>query len=367
MLINAMGLILADHDRVVLSELSQPRALAAMPFGGRYRIIDFALSNMVNSGIKRVGVIAMKKYRSLMDHLGTGSSWDLDRMEKGLSILPPYLSSSYFNSERNDLNGLLDFVKSAKERFVVVCDSNVIMNVELDKLVEAHQENDADMTVMYNLDSNKFGSPTFSLVLERGVLKDLLVDAPEPPTQRNSLGVMVMERQFLIGLLEEGIARGRTEFTMEILLKMYNRFKIRGFDYKGTALRINSVATYFSSSMRLLDDDIRRELYNTERPVYTKVKDEAPALYHDGNEVSNSLISDGCDITGTVKDSILFRGVHVGRHAELHNCIIMQDSQIGDGAVLNNVIIDKNTIIRPGVRLQGQTDYPVVIGKGVIV
>ncbi len=367
MLTNAIGLILADHKRVTLSELSQPRSLAAVPFCGRYRIIDFMLSNMINSGIKTVGVLTTTKYRSLMDHLGTGASWDLDRMKQGLSILPPFLTAGSQPVEANDLDGLLDFINSVKQDYVVLSDSNIIMNVDLSEFVEAHHESGADMSIMYNRDANKFGSPSFALDLDRGVLKDLLVDPIAPKTQRCAIGILVIARRILIDILGEAIARGIHRLSIESLLKMHQQFKIRGFEYKDLVLRINSVATYFKASMRMLERDTRGHLFQTERPVYTKVKNEAPANYHAGNFVTNSLLSDGCDVKGNVEDSILFRSVNVGSHASLKNCIIFQDCTIGEGAELTNVIVDKNTVIRPGVRLQGQPDYPVVIGKGVIV
>ncbi len=367
MLIDALGLILADHDRVTLGELSQPRALAAIPFAGRYRIIDFMLSNMVNSGIKSIGVLTTYKYRSLMDHLGTGSSWDLDRMQQGLSILPPFLTSGAYQMNSYDLTGLLDFLDHNRKKYVVISNPNVVMNVNLAEFVSAHVNNDADITIMYNRDSNKYGSPNFALDLDRGILKDILLDQNPPKTQRSSLGVLVMERKILQNVVSEAVARGTSGFSIEKLLKMHNSLKIRGFEYRDYALRINSVATYFSSSMRLLEPEVMDQLFDSERPIYTKVKNESPAHYGSNNNVANSMLSDGCKIFGSVQSSVLFRSVEIGSHAKVQNCIIFQNSVIGEGAELINVIVDKNTTIRPGVKLQGQPDYPVVIGKGVVV
>lgn len=368
MLSNAMGLILADHNRVHLGDLTQPRALSAVPFGGRYRIIDFTLSNMVNSGIKYVGILAMTKYKSLLDHIGTGASWDLDRMQQGLSILPPYINSSYFDRESGDLSGLYEFVVRGKEQYVIISDCNFVANLDFEEVVKQHAESKADMTILYNRDADKFGSPTFSLDLDRGILKDFLVDSLDINTQRNAIGLLVIERELLLNLLSQAMSRGRNEFSIELLLKKFNQYKIRGFEYKGLCLRINSVATYYKSSMRLLEKDVRNHFFNqADHPVFTKVKNEPPAYYEEGSFVSNSIISDGCSILGSVSDSILFRGVHVGKHCNLQNCIIFQDANIGDGADLHHVILDKDTVIRPGVRLQGQPDYPVVIGKGAVV
>lgn len=370
MFINAMGLILADHKLIQLGDLSRPRALAAIPFGGRYRIIDFMLSNMVNSGITSVGVIALNKYKSLMDHLGTGSSWDLDRKKQGLSLLPPYINSVNVNkgSEIDDLTGLLNFFQANTHKYVVVANSNVIFNTTLNDLVNRHEESGADMTILFNRDGIKYGSPSVTLDLDRrGYVRDTMLNPVKPSTTRCSMDVIVLDRELLIDLVSESIARGEHDFSTGKLLKYYSQYRIRGYEYKGVTLRINSVPTYFSSTMKLLDETVRKELFWSGLPVYTKVKDEAPTLYKAGNEVSNSVISDGCQILGSVSNSMLFRGVMIAKHAIVRNCIIMQDVQISEGVELENVIIDKNCVIRPGIKLVGQPDYPVVVAKGAIV
>ncbi len=254
MFINAMGLILADHKKIQLGELTHPRALAAMPFGGRYRIIDFMLSNMVNSGITSIGVIAMNKYRSLMDHLGTGSSWDLDRKTKGLSLLPPYINSVNVGKggEVDDFTGLLDYFKSNKQKYVIIANSNVIFNTTLIDFVNNHEESGADISLMYNRDGIRFGSPSVILDLDRrGFVKDVLQNPPKSSATRCSLGVIVLDRELLIDLISEAIARSEQEFSVSNLILRYRHYPIHGYEYKGLALRINSVATYFAGTMRL--------------------------------------------------------------------------------------------------------------------
>lgn len=368
MLKNTMGLILADHKRVSLGDLTGPRALAAVPFGGRYRIIDFILSNMVNSGVTNVGVVAQTKYKSLLDHIGTGASWDLDRMKQGLSILPPYINSSYFDTESGDLTGLYEFVIRGKEEFVVISESNFITNTDLDELVSDHEASNADMTVAYIRDGQTAVSPVYSLDLERGVLKDMLLDSADTAIQRNAIGLLAIRRELLLHLLSRAIARGQNEFSVERLLRLHKEYKIRGYEFQDICLRINSVSDYGRASMRLLDRNTRVALFDQpSRPIYTKVKNESPAEYLSANFVSNSLISDGCRISGSIIDSVIFRGVQVLRHSNLQNCIIFQDAVIGEGADLHYVILDKNATIRPGVKLQGQPDYPLVIKKGAVV
>jgi glucose-1-phosphate adenylyltransferase len=370
MFINALGMILADHRKIQLGELTRPRALAAVPFGGRYRIIDFMLSNMVNSGITSVGVIALSKYKSLMDHLGTGSSWDLDRKFKGLSLLPPYINSLNIDKggEIDDLSGLLDYFKANKHKYVIVANSNVVFNATLNEFVNHHEESGADISMMYNRDGIRFGIPNVIFDLDRrGFVTDMLQNPEKTSMTRSSLGVAVLDRELLIDLISEMIARSSHDFSIESILKLYKQYRIHGYDFKGLVLRINSVSTYFSTTMRLLEENTRRELFWSGLPVYTKVKDEAPALYCEGNFVSNSVISDGCRVMGSVTDSMIFRGATISRNAVLKKCIVFQNAYISDGVELENVILDKNCVIRPGVKLVGQSDYPVVIGKGAIV
>ncbi len=368
MLLDLMGIILADNHRIRLGELMEPRALAAVPFGGRYRIIDTMLSSMVNSGIKHIGVVAETKYSSLMDHIGTGAHWDLDRLQQGLRIIPPYTQSDFFrNPNPQDITGVYDFIKRSVHHNVLVAECNMVANIDFKDMMKSHIESDADITVMYNEDSDKYVPAFVNLVFKDGLLRDVLIDPEKPKSKNSSLGVCVMSRDLLLDILSQSIARGDTDFSVEYLLNKYKQLKIRGYNYTDLVLRIHSTASYFSSSMRLLDRDVLKRIYKSDQKIYTKVKNEAPARYFRGNSISNSLISDGCDIAGTVRNSILFRGVGVSRHAKVENSIIMQDTQIMEGAELNNVIIDKDTIVRSGVRLQGSPNYPVIIGKGVIV
>ncbi len=369
MFINAMGLILADNRKIVLGELSKPRALAAVPFGGRYRIIDYMLSNMVNSGIKSVGVLTQNKYKSLMDHLGTGASWDLDRKNYGLHILPPYVNSEAVGlDDADEMDGLLNYLSSNTNTYVIISTSNMILNTTFNEFVDNHEQSGADITVMYNRDGTKYGTPNLIFDLDRkGYVKDMLKNPDKVSSNRCSLGLVVMRRELLIDLVAEMLARGERGFSLSAIIKRYDTLRIRGYEYKGLVLRINNIQTYFNSSMRLLDDQVRADLFWKGMPIYTKVKDEAPALYFESSKVSNSMVSDGCRIMGAVKDSILFRGVTVSRNTRISNCVIMQDVHISENCELENVILDKNSVIRPGIKLVGHKDYPVLIGKKAIV
>lgn len=367
MLTNAMGIILADHHRVDLAEITAARALAAVPFAGRFRIVDFMLSNMVNSGIKNVGVLALTRYKSLMDHLGTGAFWDLDRMQQGLTIIPPFVASSSGGPGEEDLTGLFEFLSAGREDYVVISNGNLILNIKLEEIVEAHADSKADMTILYNHDiSNPRNN--VSLFLDDGDVADVLVGTPDPKTDVSSIGIMVISRKLLVELVSEAMARGETGFSIETMLKKYPTYRIRAQEYPDLCLDIDSLASFFSANLRMLEPEVRAHLFNQEdRPIYTKIKNEAPAFYEKGSFVSNSLVSDGCSVYGSVSNCILFRGVHVGRHANLHDCVIFQDSYIAEGADLSCVILDKRTTVSAGVKLQGATAYPVVIRKNARV
>lgn len=367
MLTNALGIILADHHRVDLAEITAARALAAVPFAGRFRIVDFMLSNMVNSGIKNVGLVALTKYKSLMDHLGTGAFWDLDRMQQGLTIIPPFVVSSSGRPGVEDLTGVFEFLSAGREDYVVISNGNLVLNIQLEAIVEGHIASHADMTILYNRDISNTQN-NISLFLQDDYVEDVLIGNPDPKTDVSAIGIMVISRKLLLELISEAMARGDTGFSIETLLKKYPTYRIRGQEYKELCLDIDCLASFFAANLRVLEPEVRAHLFNQEdRPIYTKVKNEAPAFYDKGSFVSNSLISDGCSVYGSVSNCILFRGVHVGRHANLHDCVIFQDSYIAEGADLSSVILDKNTMVNAGVKLQGASAYPVVIRKNARV
>ncbi len=368
MLVNAMGLILADNQRVKLGPLSEPRALSAMPFAGRFRIIDFLLSNMVNSGIKRVGVIALTRYKSLMDHLGTGASWDLDRMNQGLYLLPPYINPLTRSSERSDLSSIIDYIGSGTQDYVVITDCNLVMNTLYNEFLDQHIESGADISVMYNRDGLEYGLPNISLTLnaEEQVV-DVLVDSPTPPSEISAVNVAVIEKDLLLSLLEDARSRGITDFNFIRILEYHKQLNLKASELKNGIFRINSMANYFKASMNLFDDNLRHELFSKITPVYTKVKNRPPCLVEPGSRVKNVLSSDGCIIQGDVENCVLFRGVTVGKGAKLRNSVIFQDTQISNDANLNHVVIDKDSVVKMGVRLLGHPGFPVVIGKGSIV
>ncbi|MGI6545234.1 MAG: glucose-1-phosphate adenylyltransferase subunit GlgD [Fastidiosipilaceae bacterium] len=368
MLKNAIGLIIADDRRITIGDLSRHRALGAIPFGGRYRVIDFILSNYVNTGIYTIGVSTFMKYRSLMDHLGTGSAWDLDRKNQGLHILPPNIGVEAYNGSGDDIAGIWDFYRDFKQDYIIISSCHTIYNMTYEDLLQSHIDSKSDITVMYNNDGIDFGTPNTILDLDRRKrVKGVYQNPDKPISNRSSMDTIVMSRELFIDILGGMIAQGQRDFGIATLIYMFDDLKVSGFEYKGVALRINSLQSYFSETMRTLEDPVRKVLFYGSNPIFTKVKDEAPAYYNDSCIVDNSLISDGCTIMGLTKNSLLFRGVTLSGQSKLINCIVFQDSFISEGCELENVIIDKDAVIRPGTKLIGNANYPIVIGKGAIV
>lgn len=368
MIKDVTGLIIGDDRKIQLGEISRPRALSAIPIGGRYRIIDFMLSNMVNSGIRTVGVSTYNKYKSLMDHLGSGSAWDLDRKSQGLFFLTPNVFSETFSAGNDDITSILAFYREAKQRYVVVAGSDIVMTATFDELLAYHVEKKADISFLYNRDGDCCRDNCIILDITRGgKIKTVYQNPMNPISNRQALGVMVLERELFVSILAEALARGEKNMDFAYFLKLCERLNVYGLEYKGLVLRINSIQDYFRANLAILEEKYREGLFWSGLPVYTKVKDEAPTMYNSGCIVDNCVISDGCMIQGSVKNSMLFRGVTVSAQAKVTNCIILQDSYVSEACELENVIIDKDCIIRPGIKLIGQEGYPVVIGKGAVV
>ncbi len=369
---NAMGIIFTDRDEYRLSQLTQKRAAAALPIASRYRLIDFTLSNMVNAGIINVGVPTQSNYSSLMDHLGTGSEWDLARKNYGLFILPPFVSQGSMTGARGDIDvlyGILPYIRRSSQKYVLLADGNLIYNMNYCDIQRFHRDTNADITLLYN-HIDPAGEPsryTMLTVEEDGRVTD--VEERPGHTGRTSayMNVMLLEKSLLEALIEGCVARGEHDLVMDVLVKNTNNLRIFGFPYRGYVGRVDSVESYFQINMDLLDPDIRRELFNPNNPVYTKVKDNVPAKHGEWADVKNSLIADGCIVDGRVENSILFRGVQVRRGAVIRNSIVMQDSYIHEDCELDCAVIDKNVHIREDVRLVGQPSYPVIIPKGATV
>ncbi len=373
------GIIFSNlHDKNI-SELTRRRTMASVPYACRYRLIDFALSNMVNSGITSVNVITHYNYQSLLSHIGSGKDWDLARRSGGIKILSPYMTA--FSNDQNQLyNTRLEALKSVNyslSRFtcdyVVLSDCDVICNIDLNDMINDHIENGADITIAVKRMLLTRDSSRRNVIIdsdETGRITDVNAYPTNITGYRDvDLNILVIGREYLQSIVLDAIAHGFTSFNRDILSRGVGRRNFRTYRYDGYFATIGSLTDYYSHSMELLSSsESRDKLFGIKsRPIYTKVQNSVPAKYSESAKVSNSLVADGCVIDGTVENSILFRGVKIGKGTTVKNSILFQGTYTGENVMLNCVISDKNAIIRDGRTLSGHESLPFFIEKGRMV
>ncbi len=367
-----LGIVFANMHDTAIKELTDVRTMGSVPFGGRYRLIDFTLSNMVNSGIDEVGLITKANYQSLMDHLGSGREWDLARKRGGLHILPPFGHATFgiYRGRLEALGSALSFIHGSKSRYVVMADCDTISNMDLRPIVDAHIEKEADITIAYNktkVNVQSSAQSTFISMKDDGRVMDVLVNPMVSGEFNRSLNIVVMEKNALENMVVEALSRGFYDFERDILQKKAGQYRIYGYEYTGLVQSINSMKDYYDVNMALLDSDVRAQLFPEKRPVYTKIRDEVPAKYGLDATARNSLVADGCIIEGDVENSILFRGVHVQKGAKIRNSILMQGTKVGCKCIVQYAITDKDVTIKDYRMLNGSADYPVFVAKGGVV
>ena len=369
---NVLGLVFANMHDTTLGDMTKNRTMGSVMFGGRYRLIDFPLSNMVNSGISKVGVITKSNYQSLLDHLGSAREWDLARKKGGLYILPPFgnVESTLYRGRIEALYGAMSFIKHSRAKYVILSDCDVVTNIDYKPIVAAHIESGADITAVahtgvYSSDDIKT-STVFNVDADKNVTS-VIINPDISGTCTTSLNVFVMSMDFLIETVNDAMARGNVSFERNILQEKCRELKIKIYEYDNYFSKLNSPESYFKSNMALLEPENARKLFVPKRSIYTKVSDNAPVKYDLDSKVSNSLIADGCIIEGEVENSVLFRGVKVGKGAKVKNCILMQGTVVGDNAELNYLITDKNVSICENHILTSSPQYPMYVGKGASV
>lgn len=369
---NVLGLVFANMHDTTLGDMTKNRTMGSVMFGGRYRLIDFPLSNMVNSGISEVGVITKSNYQSLLDHLGSAREWDLARKKGGLYILPPFgnVESTLYRGRIEALYGAMSFIKHSRAKYVILSDCDVVTNIDYKPIVAAHIESGADITAVahtgvYSSDDIKT-STVFNVDADKNVTS-VLINPDISGTCTTSLNVFVMSMDFLIETVNDAMARGNVSFERNILQEKCRELKIKIYEYDNYFSKLNSPESYFKSNMALLEPENARKLFVPKRSIYTKVSDNAPVKYDLDSKVSNSLVADGCIIEGEVENSVLFRGVNVGKGAKVKNCILMQGTVVGDNAELSYLITDKNVSICENHILTSSPQYPMYVGKGASV
>lgn len=367
-----MGIINLYNSKDLLWELTRGRPLAAVPFAGRYRLIDFTLSNMINSGITNVGILMQGNFRSLMDHLRSGKEWDLARKREGLYFLPPVAGTTVENGFPNDLSAFqsnFDYLQNSRQSHVVISGCSMICNLDYNYGLAFHQEKGADITVAYkemgNLDSYPYSSMLG--IDEDGRVRDIEINPVRARYRNLFLEMYIIEKKLLIELVDSAVSRGGTNFLRDAVMKNLDKLKIYGTPYQRYVAHLMSVRSYYRHSMELLQPEVWRNLFFANGLIYTKIKDEAPTKYNDSARVSNSIVANGCILEGTVENSIIFRGVKIHKDAVVKNSIIMQKSEIGPGATLENMICDKDVRISAGKCLIAEPHYPMVISKGSLL
>lgn len=371
---NVMGVIYTGEKDELLRELATSRAIAALPMAGRYRIIDFIISSMVNSNMNNVGVIMQKNYHSMMDHLGSGKEYDLHGKNDGLFILPPFLTRDNVGVYHGILDALksnMSYLRRSKQEYLILCNSQLIFNDRLDDFFAHHLESKADISIMYSKDKGivRNGSGSYLKIGTDNVVELIEYEPTNPSYENTSMEVYLMKREFLIDLVKQATSHGFHNFVSDVLQKALidKTVKIVGYEYLKKPYLIDSITAYFEANMSLLEQKNRDEMFLGESTVYTKVRDELPARYSKDSRIQNSLVADGAVIQGDIENSVIFRGVKVDEGAKIKNCVIMQDAHVEKGVTLENCILDKQSRIKAYGRLIGPKTYPIVIAKNMEV
>lgn len=373
MMNDIMGIINLSENEESIREITYNRPIATIPIAGRYRVIDFMLSNMVNAGIHNVCIFSRGKSRSLMDHIGSGKPWDLDRKIDRLSILNPVVNLNDVITHKGDIENFknnLDYIKYSRQKYVLVTRSYMIFNIDFKEVFKYHKETGADITIickkMVNHNNRFLGCDTLNLDEDEKVIS-IGRNSGSKRYYNISMEAYLMKKELLVELIQDSIMMGDCEYLKQTLLKGVKTLNTNAYSYDGYAACINSIQNYYETSMDLLNVDIAQELFYKNGLIYTKVKDEPPTKYLESSNVVNSLVANGCIIEGNVENSIIGRNVKIKKGAVIKDSIIMQKSVVDEGAYLKNGILDKYVHISKGKILSGDNKNPIVIKKNLSI
>ena len=364
-----MGIINLQEDNSLIRDLTVRRAVESIPFAGRYRLIDFTLSSMVNSGISNVGVMLPDKPRSVLDHLRSGKDWDLARRHDGLFYLPaPQQEDMNRKGDLKNFYHNLDFFEHSSQRYVLLTSGSFVYNVDFSQLLRFHQNTNADITVVYNTAREEsHGKNVVIETAENGLVTDIAEKPAVYDGTQVSTNVYLMEKRIFVEMIRYTYEHGGQDFLIDGIIRRAAEYNIYGFEHDGYVAHVDSTAAYYKANMDILQPEVWEELFMGQHPIYTKVKDEVPVQYKETAKVNNSLIANGCIVRGEVENSILFRGVKVAEGVKIKNSIIMQKCDIQEGSLLENVICDKNVIISKEKWLKGAANYPLIVTKNVVI
>ncbi len=373
----ALGIIFPNSYDSLVPELVTERLMASIPFASRYRMCDFMISSMVHCGIDNISILVRKNYHSLMDHLGSGREWDLTRKNGGLNIVPPYAQKQVkvYEGCIEALESIRGYLKKQNEKYVIMTDSNIAVNFDFNDLLHAHIKSGADATVVYRKQEIpdsliRQSTETVDMYYALGINGDHVSKIYVNPTEKGEmnfcLNIYVMERELLIRMIDDAYVHGYTNFVRDILERQIEHLDVRGYCYDGYVALIHDMKSYFEENMKLLKEENLNALFSGNQ-IYTKIRDDNPTRYINGSKAKNVMVADGCVIEGEVENSILFRGVHIGKGAKVKNCVLMQDTIIENHASVEYVITDKDVTITEGKSLTGNESFQVFVAKGQTV
>ena len=373
----ALGIIFPNSYDSLVPELVSERLMASIPFASRYRMCDFLISSMVHCGIDNISIIVRKNYHSLMDHLGNGREWDLSRKKGGLNIVPPFAQKQVkmFAGRIEALESIKGYLKKQTEKYVIMSDANIAVNFDFNDLLNAHIKSGADVTMVYRKQeipkalirqSTEAMDLYYALGMNGDRVSKIYINPSEDGEMNFSLNIYVIERENLIRLIDEAYVHGYTYFVRDILEKQIDQLDIRGYCYDGYVAHMHDMKSYFEENMKLLEEENLDALFSGNQ-IYTKIRDDNPTRYINGSKAKNVMVADGCVIEGEVENSILFRGVKIGKGAKVKNCVLMQDTIVEDGASVEYVITDKDVTISSGKLLTGNDSFQVYVSKGQTV
>ena len=368
---NVMGIIFANDGTTGV--LTEKRTMASLPFAGRYRQVDFALSNLTCAGVRHIGIISRHSYQSLMHHVGSGEEWGLELGEGGLEFLTPYAQSTQdvYRGKLDSLNTAMDFLEFGNDEYVVMIDSAIISNIDLNAVVAAHIASGKDVTVVTKAGICN-GEKNVDLALklnEAGEIVDIVCDCAASADYVASMDIFVASKPWLIAKVKEAYAHGISHMDRDLIMGGWQNgtVSVNTYAFEGVALYNESEEEYYFNTMALLKKDVRADVFGGAHPVWTKVRDRVPCYYGEKVKMENVLVADGCMLEGEVEDSVLFRQVTVEEDAEVENCIIMNDCVIGEGAEVKYAILDKEVTVTPGAKLCGTKEHIIIVKKGETV
>lgn len=372
---NAIGIIFANSESDNLQGLALERPIAAVPFGGRYRILDFALSSMVNSGIRTIGIVTPHQYRPLLDHLGAGKDWFLERKDGGLFILPGVMHGLAGKNHTfciKDLKNNLEYLEKDFVENVVISSGDQIFNINFKDALEFHKDKHADVTLIYKVITEAGADSNSAALLELDENHKVCNIKENSRLQGDELGhsrfvnILLIRRELLMNIIENYSSYGCLDL-ITILAANLEVLKIYGSPTRSFVGTIRTIKDYFDRTMDLLDLNVREQLWLGVDRTHTKVVDNPPTKYTSRAKINNSLIASGCSIAGEVINSIVFRGVKIEEGCRIQNSIIMPKCHIHANAQTNYAILDKSVIVHGENVLKGNLNQPLVVLKKAVI